>query len=107
MHTECPACDFKYEGVGGNEGFYLRSTSLNFGVTLIGYLVPVLALAYNRKISMLAAEVSAIAGAFVVPVLLYRPSRSWGLMNYYFFFPGELPANGGGLTAKDTKSSRG
>lgn len=29
-------------------------------------------------------------------MLLYRPSRSWGLLNYYLFFPAELPANGGG-----------
>jgi len=103
MHAECPACDFKYEGAGGNEGFYLRSTSLNFGVTLTCYLLPVLLLAYERAISVPTAEGLAIAGAFVVPVLLYRPSRSWGLMNYYFFFPGELPANGGGFTTKGTK----
>ena len=36
MHPACPACGFQFEGAGGNEGFYLRSTSLNFGVTLFG-----------------------------------------------------------------------
>jgi len=96
MHRECPACDFQFEGAGGNEGFYLRSTSLNFGVTLTGYLVPVLVLAYHGKISVPVAEVLAVGGALVVPVLLYCPSRSWGLLNYYVFFPEELPANGGG-----------
>lgn len=45
MHEQCPACGFKFEGAGGQEGFYLRSTSLNFGVTLVGYLLPVILLA--------------------------------------------------------------
>jgi hypothetical protein len=53
----------------------------------------VLVLAYQQKISVPVAEGLAISGALVVPGLLYRSSRSWGLMNYYIFFPGELPAN--------------
>ena len=95
MNELCPACGFKFEGEGGAEGFYLRSTSLNFGVTLTCYLLPVLLLVYYKSISVLTAEVLAIAGSLLVPVLLYRASRSWGLMNYYVFFPEELPANGG------------
>jgi uncharacterized protein (DUF983 family) len=94
MHETCPACGFKFEGAGGNEGFYLRSTSLNFGVTLTCYLFPVVLLAYWRKITVPVAEALALGGA-LVPLLLYRPSRSWGFMNYYIFFPEELPANGG------------
>lgn len=94
MHETCPACGFRFEGAGGHEGFYLRSTSLNFGVTLTGYLLPVLLLAYYRAISVPVATGLAFGGA-LVPFLLYRPSRSWGLMNYYIFVPGELPANGG------------
>jgi hypothetical protein len=34
-----------------------------------------------------------------VPMLLYRPSRSWGLANYYFWFPHHLPANREAVTA--------
>ncbi len=94
MHETCPACGFKFEGAGGNEGFYLRSTSLNFGVTLTCYLLPVVLLAYWRKVTVPVAEALALGGA-LLPLLLYRPSRSWGLMNYYIFFPEELPANGG------------
>jgi hypothetical protein len=101
MNGACPACAFRFEGAAGHEGFYLRSTSLNFGVTLTCYLAPVLALTYARLISVPVAEGLAISGAFVVPVLLYRPSRSWGLLNYYIFFPGELPANGGASPADD------
>jgi hypothetical protein len=28
-------------------------------------------------------------------MIFYRSSRSWWLMNYYFFLPQHLPANGG------------
>jgi uncharacterized protein (DUF983 family) len=94
MHTACPACGFKFEGAGGNEGFYLRSTSLNFGVTLVGYLLPVVLLAYHRKISLTTAQILAF-GAVLLPFFLYRSSRSWALLNYYIFAPQELPANDG------------
>lgn len=93
MHESCPACGFKFEGEGGQEGFYIRATSLNFGVTLTGYLLPVLLLAYTRLISVSVAQGLAFGGA-LVPVFLYRPSRSWSLLNYYIFVPEELPANG-------------
>ena len=94
MHESCPACGFKFEGASGHEAFYLRSTSLNFGVTITCYLLPVLLLAYYRQITVPVAEGLAYGGA-LVPLLLYRPSRSWGLLNYYIFCPEELPANGG------------
>ncbi len=92
MNEQCPACAFNFGGTG-DDGFYLRSASLNFGVTVTCFLFPVLLLAYFRRIDVLTAEVLAFAGAFAVPGLLYRASRSWGLMNYYIFFPEELPAN--------------
>lgn len=94
MNPGCPKCGFHWEGEG-NEGHYLRSTSLNFGVTLTCYLLPVLLVAWAGWISALMAETLALVGSFLVPVLLYRPTRSWGLMNYYIFFPEELPVNGG------------
>jgi uncharacterized protein (DUF983 family) len=94
MHAACPACGFKFEGAGGNEGFYLRSTSLNFGMTLVGYLLPVVLLAYTRTITLATVKVLAFGGV-LIPFLLYRPSRSWSLLHYYIFAPEELPANGG------------
>ena len=48
------------------------------------------------------AQALAFGGA-LMPFLLYRPSRSWGLMNYYIFAPEELPANGGTPPARDRK----
>ena len=94
LNPECPACGFALER-GNDEGFFLGSMSLNYGVTLVVYLLPLALLAYHRVLSLQVAAVLAGLGAVGVPVLLYRPSRSWWLMNYYFFLPHQLPANGG------------
>jgi hypothetical protein len=69
--------------------------SLNFGVTLVGYLTPVMLLAYFKVIGTTTAIVLAGIGAFGFPALFYRSSRSWWLMQYYLLFPQHLPANGG------------
>ena len=79
-----------------DEGFFLGSMSLNYGVTLVGWLGPVTALAWGQVISLTTAAVLAGTGAVVLPVLLYRSSRSWWLMNYYLFLPHHLPANRAG-----------
>lgn len=94
LNPACPACGFVFER-GNDEGFFLGSMSLNYGVTLVGYLLPLALLAYRGILSIQVAAVLAGVGALGVPVLLYRPSRSWWLMNYYFFLPRHLPANGG------------
>ena len=41
------------------------------------------------------AIVLAGVGALGFPILFYRSSRSWWLMNYYLLVPHHLPANGG------------
>lgn len=92
VNTGCAACGFSWDGEG-HEGHNLRATSLNFGFTLVGYMVPLLLVAVSGRISLRTAEVLAGAGALLVPFLLYRPSQSWSLMNYYIFAPEELPAN--------------
>jgi uncharacterized protein (DUF983 family) len=102
VNKVCPACGFQIEREG-DEGFYLGSMSLNFGFTLIFFLTPVLLLAYFDVISTTMAIWLAGVGAFLVPVLVYRASRSWWLMNYYLLFPHHLPANGG---SNDSRGSR-
>lgn len=94
VNKECPACGFEIEKKN-DEGFYLGSLSLNYGVTLIGFLTPVTLLWYFKVIGGTLAASLALVGAVGVPMLFYRSSRSWWLMNYYVLFPHHLPANGG------------
>lgn len=90
VNKECPRCGLKIER---DEGFFLGSMSLNYGVTLVGFLTPVMLLAYYGVIGTTLAIVLAGVGALGFPLLFYRSSRSWWLMNYYFFLPQHLPAN--------------
>jgi hypothetical protein len=94
LNPECPSCGLKIER---DEGFFLGSMSLNYGVTIIGFLVPVLILYLCGVLSGVVAAIVAGMGAIGVPILFYRSSRSWWLMSYYFFLPNHLPANRGDL----------
>jgi hypothetical protein len=67
--------------------------SLNYGVTIFAFLVPVLCLYLAGVLSGTVAAVLAGSGAIIFPILFYRSSRSWWLMSYYFFLPQHLPAN--------------
>lgn len=94
VNEDCPSCGFKIERAN-DEGFFLGSMSLNYGVTLVCFLLPVAILAFYDVIGATTAIVLSVIGAIVFPALFYRSSRSWWLMNYYFFLPHHLPANGG------------
>jgi len=101
VNPSCPACGLKIER---GEGFYLGSLSLNFGVTLVCFMVPIILLAVNQVIGVTTASVLAGVGALVFPALFYRSSRSWWLMNYYIFFPHQLPANQTGPRAGEDEN---
>jgi uncharacterized protein (DUF983 family) len=90
VNKSCPQCGLAIER---DEGFFMGSMSLNFGVTLVCYLTPVMVLAYYGVIGSTTAVLLAGLGSIGVPALFYRSSRSWWLMNYYVFFPHHLPAN--------------
>jgi uncharacterized protein (DUF983 family) len=92
VNPTCPRCGLRIERKG-DEGFFLGSMSLNYGATLVLFLAPLAVLAYRGTIGSTPAIILAGVGAVVVPLLLYRSSRSWWLMNYYFFLPHHLPAN--------------
>lgn len=90
LNKNCADCGLQFER---DEGFFLGSMSLNYGVTIFVFLVPVLLLYLAGVFSGLTASVLAGVGAIVFPMLFYRSSRSWWLMSYYFFLPQHLPAN--------------
>ncbi len=101
MNAECPECGLKIER---DEGFFLGSMSLNYGVTIIGFLVPVLILYLVGVLSGMVAVVIAGVGSIGVPILFYRSSRSWWLMSYYFFLPNHLPTNRRELAADEDEN---
>ena len=104
INPHCGHCGFQFER-SNDEGFFLGSMSLNYGVTIVCFLVPVMLLAFNDVIGTTTAIVLAGVGAVLFPALFYRSSRSWWLMNYYFFFPHHLPANGGSGRAGDDQNA--
>ncbi len=57
------------------------------------FLTPVMLLAYKGVLTTTAAIILAGAGSIGFPLLFYRSSRSWWLMQYYALFPLHLPAN--------------
>jgi uncharacterized protein (DUF983 family) len=98
---QCPRCGLKIER---DEGFFLGSMSLNYGFTIVVFLMPVLILAYNGVIGATIALIIGGIGAVVVPMLFYRSSRSWWLMNYYFVLPQHLPANQASRVASEDEN---
>ena len=90
VNRECPNCGLK---IDRDEGSFLGAMSLNYGITLICFLLPVMLLAYYKVIGTTTAIVLAGIGALGFPALFYRSSRSWWLMNYYLVLPHHLPAN--------------
>ncbi len=90
VNAACPDCGLVIER---DEGSFLGAVALNFGTTVVVFLVPVLLLYLGGVFSGMTASIVAGVGAFGFPILFYRSSRSWWLMNYYFFLPQHLPAN--------------
>ncbi len=75
------------------EGFFLGSMTLNYILTAFILMPPILVMALMTEIPSWVTIVVAIIGAFIVPISLYRVSRSWWLMAYFYFLPQELPVN--------------
>jgi uncharacterized protein (DUF983 family) len=90
LRPACGSCGLVLER---DEGGFLGAMSLNYGVTLCLFLVPVLLVYLAGGLSGLSAAVLAGLGAVLFPVLFYRSSRSWWLMNYYLVLPHHLPVN--------------
>jgi len=98
LDDQCRSCGLKFEK---DEGFFLGAMSLNYGITLVAFLAPIALTWYYGGLGKRTAVALAISVSVVVPIALYRSSRSWQLMLYYFFFPQHLPANHGVLKDED------
>jgi hypothetical protein len=90
VNKACPSCGLRFER---DEGFFIGSMSINYGVTLVLFLAPDMLMAYKGLIGTTTAIVLAGVGSVGFPILFYRSSRSWWLMQYYLLFPLHLPEN--------------
>jgi uncharacterized protein (DUF983 family) len=90
LNQACPVCGLQFER---DEGFFIGSMSINYGVTIVVLVTPVIILAYKGAIGTTTATVLAGVASIGFPILFYRSSRSWWLMQYYLLFPLHLPAN--------------
>ncbi len=90
INGQCPDCGLKFDR---GDGFFLGPFVINYTVTVIGFIIPVILLCTFGKLGPMAAIATAGAGALVIPILLYRQSWSWWLMAYFYFLPQKLPNN--------------
>lgn len=90
IHEQCPDCGLKFDR---GDGFFLGPFVINYTVTVIIFIIPVILLYIFGRLGPMAAVATAGAGALVIPILLYRLSWSWWLMAYFFFLPQKLPNN--------------
>ena len=101
LDRACSGCGLKLEK---DEGFFLGAMALNYGVTCAGLLAPVVICWYLGVLGGRTAIGLALTLAVVAPLALYRSSRSWQLMLYYFFFPQQLPVNRRALDAREDEN---
>lgn len=88
-------CELRFSA---GASFWLGALLLDYTVTAVLFVVPLLLLGAHGIVPLaLATDLAVAVGGVVIPVLLYRASWSWWLMLYFFFLPQELPSNGEGL----------
>jgi uncharacterized protein (DUF983 family) len=90
INEQCAHCGLKFER---GDGFFLGPFVINYTVTVVIFIIPIILLSAFGKLGPMAAIVTAGAGALVIPILLYRQSWSWWLMAYFYFLPQKLPNN--------------
>lgn len=90
VNATCPSCGLRIER---GDGEFLGPFVLNYGVTAFGVIVPIVVLYAAGKLGAAFTLSAALVAGLLVPLLLYRLSWGWWLALYYFFLPGNLPAN--------------
>ncbi|MCA9267875.1 MAG: DUF983 domain-containing protein [Planctomycetales bacterium] len=89
MHQRCPECDADFHR---EEGFFLGSIYLNYGLTTLIVAVGYPALLFSGTLSNDALLWIALAVVLVVPLLFFRHARSlWlGFDQFWDPRPGEI-----------------
>ncbi len=90
LNRACPNCGCRFDT---DEGAFLGAIALNYGVTAFGVVVPIIAVSWFFGLEFSVIAGMALLASIVVPIALYRPSRSWWLMCDALFEPEQLPAN--------------
>ena len=90
INPQCANCGMKFDR---GDGFFLGPFVLNYLVTVVVFILPVILLYNFRAIGRTAMMVAIIFSALVIPALLYRRSWGWWLTGYFFFLPQKLPGN--------------
>ncbi len=98
VNEACPACGLRIEN---GDGAFLGPFAINYGVTAFGVVIPFILLYATGRVGAAVALPACLVGSLLVPLLLYRLSWGWWLMLYYFFLPGNLPANRAGHEEDD------
>ena len=86
----CPHCGMEFER---GDGFFLGAMTLNYGLAVFGAVAPLLLLGTVGVVSFGVALTLAVLCGLTLPIALYRPTRSWWLMCYFFILPQQLPVN--------------
>lgn len=90
IHHRCPHCGMTLER--GN-GYFLGPLCINYGIVALFYVTPLLLAGVAGWIPFPLSLAVALAGALILPVVLYRYCWSLWLMTYYICLPDELHAN--------------
>lgn len=82
MHRACSHCGFVYERA---PGFFLGSTYINYGFTVISLTVMYMALHFGWGLSNRILTIPLVIYFVTVPLLLFRWARSlWLAMDCYY-----------------------
>ena len=90
INPRCTNCGLKFDR---GDGFFLGPFVLNYGVTVFGFVAPIMLLHFFHVIGPWTTLTAVAIGVLVLPIYLYRRSWSWWLMIYFYFLPDRLTNN--------------
>jgi hypothetical protein len=92
VEASCPRCGLVLDQ---GEGSFLGPVVINYGVTVFGFILPIIILYACKVLSPAVTLALAGGAALFLPILFYRLSWAWWVMLYYFVLTDNLPANRG------------